>query len=101
MAYRTRNFEQQKLGKAVWQCFSLRYSAVHILEDSIAEVSSFLMLCILVQMFAGEGKFVVQAIGEKDLIEARVPVFKSHRGSVKKEPPHAGKRFIEHLLYFC
>ena len=52
-------------------------------------------------MLAGEGQCIVQAIGEKDLIKAGAPVFKSHRGSVKKEPPHAGKGFIEHLLYFC
>jgi hypothetical protein len=36
---------------------------------------SFLVIFILVEMFSGEGQFVVQAVGEKNLIEARTAVF--------------------------
>ena len=36
--YRTRNFEQQKFLKGIRQCFSLRHSAVHILQELIANI---------------------------------------------------------------
>jgi len=54
-------------------------------------VYSLLIISILVEMFAGEGQFIVQPVREKNLIEAGTSVFESRRGSVKKQPPHADK----------
>ena len=39
--------------------------------------SSTLIIFALVEMFSGEGQFIVQPLGEKNLIEAGTSVFKS------------------------
>jgi hypothetical protein len=79
--YRTRNFEQQKFLKAgamffrsIFCSFLFCGSTVHILKDVIAESSNFLLIRILVEMFSGEGQFIVQPVGEKNLIESRTAV---------------------------
>jgi hypothetical protein len=65
-----------------------------------AKSRSILMECIEVEVFASEGQFIVQAVGEKYLIEAGCAVFESYRGSFKKESPHADEGLIENLLHF-
>jgi hypothetical protein len=79
--YRTRNLEQQKFLENKTTFFTSIFcgsllcgSAVHILEDLIAEISSFLIVFVLVEMFSGEGQFIVQPVGEKNLIESRTAV---------------------------
>ena len=48
-------------------------NAIH--HAKIGSRSYFLMKFILVKMFSGEGQFIIQPVGEKNLINARTAVF--------------------------